>query len=115
MASEILPALAIRAQFCADELIPATDKSPAKYRIDFAVESINKNGSSKTRIPLELAAQIGAYLSVKLPLTRYDICKHFFKQGRDLLITVSPTPWKVGEGSGVFYDLIEVETLELST
>jgi hypothetical protein len=113
MASEIHPILQARANYLGFEaIIPNKPEQKTKVRIDFAVESINKNGSKKSRIPLELAGQIGAALSVKVDPKVYDATKHLLKEGQDLLITICPLAWKVGEGSGMFFDLIEVEKFD---
>ncbi len=108
--SQIHPVFTARAIFVGLEvLVPSTPNSKTKIRIDFATESVNKNGAKKNRIPMELASSIGAYLSVKVEPSTYEGIKHLLKEGVDLLLTVCPLAWRVDNGSGMFFDLIEVE------
>ena len=113
MPSEILPAFTVRALFLHSEFIEATNTTSAKTKINFAVDSVNKNGMSRTQIPLELAHQIGAYISCKVDSKRYMKLEHLLKKDSEVSVTLTPTPWRVGEGSGVFYDLIEIEPFGL--
>lgn len=114
MASEIYPVFQVRALFLNYEvLVPLIPGGKTKVRLDFAVDSINKNGQKRSHISADLAAQIGAFLSVKVEPSTYDLIKHLLKENAELALTVCPLPWKVENGSGMFYDFIEVEKFGL--
>jgi hypothetical protein len=112
--SEIHPVLSAPATFVAAEnILSNTPLGKNKVRIDFAVDSVVKNGAKRNRIPAALASQLGAVLSVKVDAARYEIIKHLLKPDIELNIVICPLPWKVENGSGMFFDLIEVEKFEL--
>lgn len=112
--SEIHPVFCVRANYFQHEIIaPLTPLGKTKVRIDFAVESVNKNGSKRHRIPMELASAVGAFLSVKVEPSMYELLKHLLKENLDLSLTVCPLAWKVENGSGMFFELVELEKFSL--